>query len=445
MEELWKQVLAEVQIEISKPIFLGFFKLTVLVSITEGVAKIDAPTHIVAEYIEERYYSLLKRILDQKTGQNVSLVFTSIGTGVKKTKTAETPLFVENTTHTNRARPARIRADYTFDSMAVSDSNQLAYTAALTVAADPGTKYNPLFLYGSVGVGKTHLMNAIANKAFDENENFKMLYLTTEEFTNEVVEAIKDRTTSDLRKKFRNVDLLLLDDVQFLTGKEKVQEELFHTFNTLIDKGRQIVLSSDRPPSEIKKLEARLASRFEGALSVDIEPPDFELRTAILLIKSLKYGMALSLDAAKLIAEKVEDTRALEGFLLKLASTKITESGEVDTETVLPLLEKNKQARVFFRPDSIVEAICSFYNIKSTQLKGVKRDSFLVGPRHVCMFLLKEETGLTLVEIGNLLGGRDHSTVMHAVDKVRKSLENSDRAREEILFIKQKIKEDFIQ
>ena len=236
---------------------------------------------------------------------------------------------------------------------------------------------------------------------------------------------------------------MLLDDIQFLAGKDKVQEELFHTFNSLIDKGRQIVFSSDRPPSEIKKIEARLASRFEGGLSVDIEPPDFELRTAILLIKSRKYGINLTLDAAKLIAEKVEDTRALEGFLLRLSSSIGINNAEADVDTVLPILGRGKQASTITRPDSIISAICSYYNLKSTQIKGAKRDSYLVGPRHICMFLLKEEAGLTLVEIGNLMGGRDHTTVMHAVEKIREMLSKSDKTREEILFIKRKIKEEF--
>jgi len=442
MDELWRQVLAEVQVEVSKPLFLTFFKPTKLVSIENSVATVDSPTHIIADYIERRYYSLIKSIIDKKTNENVSIIFTSSGSSVKKEPTEEGPLFVEDVERlTKRDRPARIRADYTFDSLAVSDSNQLAYTAAMTVAADPGSKYNPLYLYGTVGVGKTHLMNAVANRVLDANPNVKIIYLTTEEFTNEVVESIRQKSTAELRRKFRNVDLLLLDDVQFLTGKEKVQEELFHTFNSLIDKGKQVVFSSDRPPSEIQKLEARLASRFEGGLSIDIEAPDFELRTAILLIKSRKYGITLEVEAAKLIAEKIEDARALEGFLLKLASTS-QDLHQIGASDVVPLLEKDGKNRVFFRPDIIIETICSYYNIKPTQIKGVKRDSYLVGPRHVCMFLLKDEAGLTYVEIGNLLGGRDHSTVMHAVEKIRKSLENEGRAREEISLIKRKIKED---
>lgn len=443
MDDLWKQVLAELEVEVSKPIFLTYLKSTALTSITDSVATIDTQTYIIAEEIEKRHYSLIKRILDKKTGQNISLIFTSNGTVAKKTKKVDAPLFAQELINEKQhMRPSRIRSDYTFSALAVSDSNQLAYTAALTVASAPGEKYNPLFLYGTVGVGKTHLINAVANKAYEENNNLKIIYLTTEEFTNEVVEAIRGNSTSNLRRKFRNVDLLLLDDIQFLAGKEKVQEELFHTFNTLIDKGHQIVFSSDRPPSELKKIEARLASRFEGGLSVDIEPPDFELRCAILLIKSQKYGINLSLDAAKAVAEKISDARALEGFLLKLVSTGQKNGSEINQEIIEALLVKGRQESML-RPDSVIDTICSFYNIKQTQLKGDKRNSYLVGPRHICMYLLKEEAGLAYVEIGNLLGGRDHSTVIHGVEKVRKNLENSDKIRGEISFIKRKLKEDF--
>ncbi len=445
MENLWREVLNEIEIEISKPIFLTFLKPTTLLSLVDSIATINSPTQITSEYIEKRYYFLIKKILGKKTGQDVSLVFTSEVRAGSKIGVIPGPLFAASIKSEIQKRPPRIRVDYTFDSMAVSESNQLAYTAALTVATNPGTKYNPLFLYGTVGVGKTHLMNAIANKSFAENENLNVTYLTTEEFTNEVVEAIRDKTTNQMRKKFRNVNILLLDDVQFLTGKDRMQEELFHTFNTLIDKGRQVVLSSDRPPQDLRKIETRLASRFEGGLSVDIGTPDFELRTAILLIKSKKYGLSLSYDAAKAAAERIEDTRALEGFLLRVVSARQGMSGdEVSAEDIMPILGKTRPASGSLRPDDVIKTICTIYDIKPTQLKGVKRDSYLIKPRHMCMFILKEETSLTFVEIGNLIGGRDHTTVMHAVGKIKDKILLSPKTKEEILFIKKRIKEELL-
>lgn len=448
MNKIWKEVLNEIEVEVSKPTFLTFFKGTGLVSIENSVATVSAPTYITAEYIEKRYYSLIKGILDKKTGENLSLVFTS---SVKKDQpqkeeTSVGPLFAkEEILKAKIIRPQRIRQDYTFENFAVSESNQLAYTAATAIAKNPGEKYNPLFLYGTVGVGKTHLMNAIANKTFDERGNFKVLYLTTEEFTNEVVEAIRDKTTTQLRKKFRNVDLLLLDDIQFLSGKEKVQEEVFHTFNTLIDKGCQVIFSSDRPPSEIKKIEARLASRFESGLTVDIQPPDFELRTAILLIKAKKYNLDMNFEIAKLIAEKITDARALEGFLLRLVTETSLNNKTLSEDLVLNILGKKKGKTEVLRPDDVIQTICSTYNLKPTQLKGSKRDASLVLPRHICMYFLKEEVGLTFVEIGNLLGGRDHTTVMHAVEKISNLASTSDKIKEEILLVKKRIRSSSLQ
>ena len=285
MDELWKQVLDEIQIEISQPRFIAFFKSTVLVSLENDIATIGSPNPMTADLLEKNYYALIKGILDKKLNKNVSLIFTIKRAEVPKNEAG--PLFEKKPASSmTKMRPARIREDYTFDTLAVSDSNQLAYTAAYAIATDPGGKYNPLFMYGSVGVGKTHLMHAIANTIFDNNPNATIMYLTTEEFTNEMVEAIQTKSTAKLRRRFRNINLLLLDDIQFLSGKEKIQEELFHTFNALIDNHGQVIFSSDRPPSEIKKIEARLASRFESGLTIDIEPPDFELRAAILLIKS---------------------------------------------------------------------------------------------------------------------------------------------------------------
>jgi len=428
MDDVSKQLLAEIELEVSKPTYLTFF--------------------ITAEYIEKRYYSLIKRIIDAKTGNNVSIVFiadtTSKPTQRKKEETASGPLFADVVKKQTISKSLRIRRDYTFETFAVFDSNQLAYTAANAIASQPGGKYNPLFIYGTVGVGKTHLMNAVANKIIDNNPDAIIVYLTTEEFTNEVVEAIRDKTTTQMRRKFRNTELLLLDDVQFLSGKEKVQEELFHTFNALVDKGKQIVFSSDKPPSEIKKLEARLASRFEGGLTVDIQPPDFELRLAILEIKARKHNLDIHPSLLHQIAEKVVDARALEGYLLRLITESQARGGEITQDIVSRAIGKQKQLTKTIHPDDIIDAICYHFRIKPTQLKGAKRDASLVLPRHICMYLMKEEAGLTHVEIGNLLGGRDHTTVMHGVEKVRKLVENEGRVKEEIMSIRRFMNEDSV-
>ncbi len=442
MDELWKSVLAEIELTASKATFQMLFRNTSLESVEEDVAVISGPSLMIVDMIQKKHGAQIKEILDRKTGKVLELRFLTNSRPPKQDSKADGPLF--SSPSISRPRPSRIKQDYTFESFAVSESNQLAYTAAQTVAANPGEKYNPVFLYGTVGVGKTHLMHAIANVIYEKNKGVNVLYLTTEEFTNEIVEAIKGKMTTQMRKKFRNVELLLLDDIQFLSGKQKVQEELFHTFNSLVEKGAQIVFTSDRPPSELKDIEARLASRFEGGLTVDIEPPDFELRTAILLMKSEEKNLDLSIDMAKLVAQRIADTRALEGFLLRLSSIKSMQpETEISEEMLLKLLGKKHDTPTSLKPDQIVETICDFYRIKATQLKGKRRDAALVRPRHVCMYLLKE-AGLTFVEIGNLLGGRDHTTVMHAVDKIQKQLAESEVTKEELGSIKQKMREEYL-
>lgn len=443
MEQLWKQVLDELQLEVSTATFFTFFKKTKLLSLTKNIATIYAPTYMVAGELEKRYGALIKNALEKKTGGEVNVVFSSQPSVSQKSEEADAgPLFAPISSI--KRRPPRIKEAYQFNSVAVSDSNQIAYTAAQTVAENLGKKYNPLFIYGSVGVGKTHLMHAIANSVLEKKPNAQILYLTTEEFTNEVVEAIRDKSTQNLRRKFRHTDLLLLDDIQFLAGKEKVQEELFHTFNALIDIGGQIVFSSDRPPSEIKKIETRLASRFSGGLTVDIETPDFELRTAILLIKSRETHIPLSTEVAKVIAEKIEDTRALEGFLLRVSSfLATTKKGEISVEEVTKLLGSSSDKRKVIHPDTVIEVVCDYYNIKPTQLRGAKRDAIFVRPRHMCMFLLKEDVKLSLLEIGNLLGGRDHTTVMHGVGKIENMLTSAEeRVTTEISFLRQKLSQE---
>lgn len=431
MDTLWNSILSELQLDITKGAFLMYLKQTKLESLSDDKATIKVPTFIVASQIEKKYAPTIKSLLEKKTGKkDLELVFSYGKSGTQAAKSDPGPLF--DSRPIERTLNPRIKPEYTFESLAVSDSNQLAYTACHTVATHPGSKYNPLFMYGAVGVGKTHLMHAIANHVFSKNPIAKILYLTTEEFTNEVVEAIMNKSTQHIRRKFRQTNLLLLDDIQFLTGKEKVQEELFHTFNALIDGGGQIVFSSDRPPSELKKIEARLASRFEGGLTVDIQPPDFELRAAILLIKSRKHDLNLTPESAKIIAENIENTRALEGFLLKIATAQSAKKAHLSEPEILKLLGQKPTRGKLIHPDDIVSAVCDFYNIKATQLKGDRRDSIFVKPRHICMFLLKEDIGLSFVEIGNLLGGRDHTTIMHGVDKIRRTIDTMERLKDEV-------------
>ncbi len=430
-EKLWDKVLAEIETEVSKANFLTLFKNTSLLSFEQDTVTIAAPSTMIIDLIQKRFYELIKKSVDSHTGSDTKIVFVP-KIFVKETKT-DAPLFDSLEPKKIIGHLPRVRSDYTFQNMAVSSSNQLAYVSAKTVSEKIGGAYNPLFIYGPVGVGKTHLMQAIANEVYFKNPSFKVIYITSEEFTNEVVDAIRTNSTSEMKKRFRTASLFLLDDVQFLSGKERVQEELFHTFNILIDSGAQIVLSSDKPPSEMKKMERRLISRFSGGLTVDIGPLDFELRCAILLIKSKKYDYDLSIDTAKIIAEKTNDARELEGALLRLITE--TETKGIVQEEAVKTLSLNESVQNSFGGEEVIKNTCAFYNIKATQLKGPRRDARLVRARQVCMYLLKKEVGLTYSEIGNLLGGRDHTTVMHGVSKIEEQLSKKGSLTDELMGI----------
>ena len=439
---LWKKVLGEIETEVSKGQFLTLFKPTVLLSLDEGIASIAVPSTMIIDLLQKRFYQIIKKTVDKHTNANTKIIFVPkiINKNLKE-NISVTPLFaqVEKKKEPIGHLP-RVRADYTFQTLAVSSTNQLAYVSATTVAKKMGSAYNPLFIYGPVGVGKTHLMQAIANEVYRNDPDKKIIYTTSEEFTNEVVEAIRNNDTARMKRKFRNVDLLIVDDVQFFAGKDRAQEELFHTFNILVDDGAQIVLSSDRPPSEIKKLEKRLSSRFAGGLTVDIEEADFELRCAILLIKAKKYNLDLSIDAAKKIAEKTHDSRELEGLLLKTITVATAKGVEITSDLVESALsQRGEKEERFFRPDQIVKNICEFYKIKETLIKGPKRDQYLVKARQIAMYILKNDLSLSYVEIGNILGGRDHTTIIHGVGKIERLLSNKNFS-EEMMGIKSLLK-----
>ncbi len=425
--ELWNKILGEIELEVSRANFLTLFKRTSLLSLEGDSLTIAAPSVMIIDLLQRRFYDIIKKSTDKHVGVNSKIIFIpkTLETFEKTEKNG--PLFEENEkSPTIIGHLPRVRPDYTFENLAVSSSNQLAFVSASTVAKKPGKTYNPLFIYGPTGVGKTHLMQAIANEVYQKTPSKKIVYITSEEFTNEVVDAIRSNSTSFMKKRFRNIDLLIIDDIQFIAGKEKVQEELFHTFNILVDSSSQIVLSSDRPPSEIKKVEKRLLSRFSGGLTVDIDTPDFELRTAILLIKAKKYGFDLPIEIAKEIAEKSQDARSLEGSLLRMVTEAEARGVSVTSDLVQSVLkntEGHEKDKGMFHPDEIINNICAYYKIKPTQIKSAKRDASLVRARQVAMYVLKKDLGLTFVEIGNILGGRDHTTVMHGVEKVEKMVE----------------------
>ena len=438
---LWKNVLKEIEKEISRANFITLFRKTSLIALDDGIATITAPSTMIIDMLQKRFSEKIKIELKKETSADVDVLFLPDTTTLtdKTILTPEhAPLFVESPTPKplSFGHLPRVRPDFTFLNFAVSGSNQLAFVSSQAVASNPGTTYNPFFIYGPVGVGKTHLMNAIANEMYQKQPDRKIIYITSEEFTNEVVDAIKTNETAKMKRRFRGADLLLIDDIQFIEGKMVVQEELFHTFNILVDKGAQIVLSSDRPPEEIKKLEKRLSSRFAGGLAVDIQAPDFELKTAIILIKAQKFNTELPIEIAKLLAENANDTRTLEGLLLRLITKSTTQNSPITLDLARAVLGKaDEEKREHLHAEDVIRVVCNFYRLKSTQLRGPKRDASLVKARQITMYLLKNKLGLTYTEIGNLLGGRDHTTVMHGVEKIGALVDNKHTLSVDIMGI----------
>ncbi|MBI5465258.1 chromosomal replication initiator protein DnaA [Candidatus Gottesmanbacteria bacterium] len=440
--KLWQTVLAELEVQVSKPSFATFFSKTSLVSFENEVATIGCPNPLIQKMIETRYYSLLKNILDKHTSSNNSLLFTI--KKLEETKKEAGPLFEERESLPEAAHRAHLRPDFTFENFAVSSSNQVAYAAAQAVVKNPGSAYNPLFLYGGVGVGKTHLMQAIGQAILKKSPQLKLIYCTGEEFTNEIVEAIRQKNTNFFKSRYRGVELLLMDDIQFIAGKERVQEEFFHTFNALLRNGAEVVLTSDRSPSEIAKLEERLRSRFDGGLTIDISPPDFELRTAILLIKAKSLGINLPMDLAQFAAANIEDTRRLEGFLRRLLTEAEAKKIPISPDLAKSILGKtNGQAapdqKRKVSADEVLGAVANRFDLKISGLKGPKRDRVLALARQTAMHFLRIDCGYPFAKIGEVLGGRDHTTIMHGVEKISALLPTNENLREDISWIKRKL------
>jgi len=329
---------------------------------------------------------------------------------------------------------------YNFDNFAVSSTNQVAYAASQAVVKNPGSAYNPLFLYGGVGVGKTHLAQSVAKKILEADKNKKIYFCPGDNFTNELIESIREKSTPRFRRKYRYLSLLIVDDIQFIAGKNAVQEEFFHTFNSIASAGGQIILTSDRPPSAIKNLEDRLLSRFLGGLTVDIQSPDFELRSAILLIKAKEKGIDIDIEAAKIIAERVIDCRGLEGALLSVYAKVLGIKDRVDLEAVeMFFSQDNKEKKKRVNPSEVIKTVCSFYNIKQSHLKSPSRAASIAFYRQIAMYLLEKELGLTLIEVAETLNRKDHTTALHAKQKISNLILRDPNLKKEIDIITQSL------
>lgn len=450
-EQVWKDSLEIIKLTVSPAIFSTWFSQTHLVStedFTDRVAvEVGCPTSFAKNTIEARYFGLIQDSLSKVVGKkcDLSFVVKQNPKSIKDSPNEASPLFSSedgDKANLEILQRARIRPSFTFENFAVSSSNQMAHAAAEAVSRDLGSAYNPLFIWGGVGVGKTHLMVSVGNYVLGKNPDKKVLFCTGEDFTNDIVEGIRNKTTQAFRNKYRKLDLLLIDDIQFIAGKDTVQEEFFHTFNAVTSVGGQIIMTSDRPPSEISKLEDRLKSRFEAGLIVDIAPPDFELRCAITQIKSNEKGVSLSSEQVQMIAANCESARKIEGILTRILTEIHIKNIVVTNELIESLFSKSLEVAGAVNkssPEDVVQAVSKYFQVGKRLLLSETRARPIVRPRQILMYLLRTHLGIPLEEVGRLVGGRDHTTVMHAVDKITKLATNDVQIREDILKIKQTI------
>ncbi len=455
-ESLWSAILTELELNVSPGNFTTWIlPLSVIelksISKDRKIIEIACPSIFHKNQVGERYVGQIQEVAETqlKTKCEVRLEVKSIETNKDDSRGEGKDLFSVDTkklaqeAYEGALSRAGLNSHFTFENFAVSSSNEVAHAAAKTAAGKPGLVYHLVFIYGGVGVGKTHLMQAVGHEVLKKNPDTSLVYCTGEEFTNEIIEAIRNRATPRFRQKYRKARALLLDDVQFIGGKEKVQEEFFHTFNAVSKEGGQVVLTSDRLPNEIAGLEDRLRSRFEGGLTVDIQEPGFELRTAILLIKAQQMGIKVPMRVAQVVAANIESVRKLEGVLLRLNSEVLARKEPLTEELAMALLNKIngevERLRQKVTPRQLIGQVADYYQIKTTDLRGSRRLRVVALPRQLVMYLLKKELQIPYKEIGRLLGGRDHSTIIHGHDKVAKLLPKSEQLRVDITVIRKNL------
>lgn len=428
VNEVWNQVLALLERKLTRQSFEHWLKPLKPVAYQYGTLMIEVPNHFSRDWLSDRYAPMIKEALETVVGQDTGLRFL-LSREVPGVMAYLSKFSVENTGET----PINLNPKYVFDSFVVGDSNRFAHAAAYAVAEAPAKAYNPLFIYGGVGLGKTHLMHAIGHMTLANNPHLKVLYTTSEKFTNELINAIKDDQTPQFRSRYRNIDILLVDDIQFLAKKERTQEEFFHTFNTLYEADKQIVISSDRPPKEIPTLEERLRSRFEWGLITDIQPPDLETRIAILRKKVQMENVAVPDETLVYIADRIQSNiRELEGAFVRVAAYAALTNCEINPEMAAKVLkdiiQPPKPRQINCR--LIQEVVGDYFNLRIEDFKAKKRTRAVAYPRQIAMYLTRELTDLSLPKIGEEFGGRDHTTVLHACDKIAAELKEDPTVQE---------------
>jgi chromosomal replication initiator protein len=464
-KQVWRAALGELQVSLSPANFETWLRDTQLVDVDEQRFRIAVPNGFAKDWLESRYRSLISQTLARIVGYSVQVEFV-IGTTTGDGGPAALDDAATSAPATNghagrdgsgqqvRLEPTRVGGEggttyinprYTFANFIVGSANRLAHAASLSVAERPGHAYNPLFLYGGVGLGKTHLMHAIGNQVIAKFPRKRVVYATSEKFTNEFIASIQQGKIDEFRARYRRIDLLLIDDIQFIADKERTQEEFFHTFNAIHEDTKQIVLSSDRPPKAIVTLEERLRSRFEWGLIADLTAPDLETRIAILRSKAEEGAVPITSDVIEFIARKVvSNIRELEGALNRIVAYASMGAMPISIELAQAVLSNvlyNPKKRQV-TPERIAKVVSEYYSVPMDALQGQKRDKAIVVPRQIAMFLMREETDVSLLRIGAELGGRDHSTVLHACEKINREVAVNDELRREIAAVRELIYAD---
>ena len=443
---LWESVLGDLQVRVNRPSYETWLKDTHGVRQGNGELVVGTPNSFVCSMLENRMYSMIAEAVERVFGEPLDIIFKIIShenavdniQAQKHTSSHSNKIVGKNESLDYNVSNGGVIQKYTFDNFVLGKPNELAYAASQAVATNPGNAYNPLFIYAKVGMGKTHLLHAIGNALISSGKNIH--YTTTEEFTNEYIDAIRNGKTESFRNRYRHVDTLLLDDIQFLVGKEQTQEGFFHTFNTLHLSGRQLVISSDRPPKELTLLEDRIHSRLQGGLTVDIQPPDYETRLLILKEKASKTNFVFTEDILKFLSERIyKNIRELEGTLNRLMaySQLLNEKISVDLAARVISDTSGKRFNAKATDQKILYTVSTYFNIDEAQIIGKKRDGQTARIRQICMYLMREEAELSYSHIGTVLGGRDHTTVAHAWKKIQHLLNEDDNLRRDLIDISQ--------
>lgn len=446
---LWQTVLGEIELTVSRASFVTWFKNTELLEHENGSVVIAVPNIFAKQQMEVKFTRQITDVLERNgiTVQRISYAIQSANKkNTAKTAAQSTVAATQVATLPKRAPSATAETSlnprYTFDTFIVGSSNELAYTACQAVANNPGTKYNPLFIYGGVGLGKTHLIQAVGNGIATHNPQARILYISSETFVNDFMDTIRfKKAGSDFAERYRNVDVLIIDDMQFIAGKEKTQEEFFHTFNTLHQANKQIIISSDRPPKSIPTLTDRLRSRFEWGMAIDIQMPDFETRCAILQTKASQNGFTLDRETVEYLATHIQtNIRELEGALNQLLAFCEMRGVKPDIQTASGLIGNVRATRPHhLTVKQVIDKIAKHFQVDASDILSPKRDKHIVVPRQIAMYLLRSELHMSFPKIANELGRKDHTTAIHSVEKIEKAIKLDYIVRQQVTEIREKL------